>query len=755
RFVDSSLAAGGVPSAIWFRNDADVDVSAGNASGVPRRAKTQWVTPRFFSVLGVRPFAGSDFAPDDGRFGVPASSAIVSWQFWQRELGGDPSALGRVIRVAGRPVTVRGIAPRGFGGIDLDAADLWLPLGGFAGFGGGHANAKWYESWGMLAFRMVARAPAARGEQRLIERAEAGERAAAAFIAANPRPGGRSAPLIRVVPGSLLLARGPDGMTQEDTIGALLGALAVLLLVMATANVGNLLLGRAVTREREIAVRVALGVTRRRLASLLIIESVMLALAATAAAVLVAAWMGAALRALLLPGVQMTAGPLDGRVAALALGLGLAVGLFAALVPLAAALRPNVSTMLKSTTRDGGGGRGQSHARMTLVGVQAALSVMLLIGTGLVARSLYNVRAIDLGLDVNRVITVTRPDSARGPTLEEVASAARGLPGVTNAALSANVPLDDQFGARAFFDRNGDSVRVPGLNIGFVAAEPGYLDVVGTRIVRGRGLTTADRFGAAPVMVASEELARRVWTERGQGDAIGQCLRIELANSPCYTVVGIAENAHSFDVVEQPRAVFYIPFDQRPDRTDAARSLVVRTSRGTRAIAERLRAIVGDTIAPASTADPIAARRRQVVVMADMLAWDYRPWELGARLFGAFAGLALLLALFGLYGVLSYVVALRRREIGVRMALGADRRRVMSLIVREGVRQVTIGTIVGVAIAVLLAGRISALLYHVSPRDPAVVAGAVAVLIGCAALAAAIPGRRAMGIDPMMAIREE
>src|SRR6185312_15391002 len=221
------------------------------------------------------------------------------------------------------------IAPRGFGGIDLDAADLWLPLGGFAGFGGGHADAKWYESWGMLAFRMVARAPAAAGgEQRLVARAEAGERAAAAFIAANPRPGGRSAPLVRVVPGSLLLARGPDGMTQDDTIAALLGALAVLLLVMATANVGNLLLGRAVTREREIAVRVALGVTRRRLASLLIIESVMLALAA--------------------------------------------------------ALRPNVSTMLKSTTRDGGGGRGQSRARMTLVGVQAALSVMLLIGTGLV-----------------------------------------------------------------------------------------------------------------------------------------------------------------------------------------------------------------------------------------------------------------------------------------------------------------------------------------------------------------------------------
>jgi putative ABC transport system permease protein len=162
---------------------------------------------------------------------------------------------------------------------------------------------------------------------------------------------------------------------------------------------------------------------------------------------------------------------------------------------------------------------------------------------------------------------------------------------------------------------------------------------------------------------------------------------------------------------------------------------------------DRLRTAVGDTIT--------SARRRRVVVMADVLAADYRPWELGARLFAGFAGLALLLALFGLYGVLSYLVALRSREIGVRMALGADRRRVMVLIVREGVRQVSIGAAVGVAVAMALAGRIGSLLFHVSPRDPAVVTAAVAVLIGCAAIAAAIPGRRAMAIDPMTAIREE
>jgi len=451
---------------------------------------------------------------------------------------------------------------------------------------------------------------------------------------------------------------------------------------------------------------------------------------------------------MLLPGVALPIATFDARVALLALALGLGVGMLASLVPLSTTRRPNLVTALKTTSRDGGG--RHSRTRMALVGVQAALSMMLLIGTGLEARSLANIRSVDLGLDVDRVITVTR-DSARGPTLEDAAAVARGLPDVTGAVLSATVPLDEQFGARAFFDRVGDTLQVSGLNIGFVAAEPGYLGVVGTRILRGRDLAAADRFGAPPVMVVSEELARRVWPGR---DALGECLRIERRDAPCYTVVGVAENAHSYEIVEDPKAVFYIPFDQRPERTATAHALVVRTSRATRSIADRLRVIVGDTIA-ATTMDPIAARRRQVHVMSDMLASEYRPWELGARLFAAFGGLALLLALFGLYGVLSHFVALRRRELGVRMALGADRRRVLGLIVREGVRQASIGAAAGIATAMLLAARIRPILFHVSPHDPTIIAAAMAVLIGCAALAASIPGRRAMTIDPMTAIRDE
>jgi predicted permease len=743
RLIDSAVSRT-FPSTIFFRRDLKVELDP----GVPRTLSSAWVSPTYFSVLGVRLFAGTAFGTEAARFGVPAASAIISWTLWQRTFAAEPNVIGRVIRVDGRPVTIRGIAPRGFSGIDVDMTDIWLPLAGFAGFGGDR-DRPWYDDWGRIAFRVLARVPAGGSTEQLVTSVQAGVRASTeARRITNPR-GKAGDAVLQVIPAPLLTARGPEHLSQRETIAAVLAGLAFLLLVIAIANVASLLVGRALDRQRETAVRVALGMDRLRIYSQIAVESLILAGAATIAASIAATWVGAMLRKMVLPGVDFANGPMDARIALLALSLGLGAALLAALVPLGSSLRVDLTRALKTSNRDGGARRSRSRA--VLVGVQAALSVVLLVGTGLLGRSLYNIRTVHMGLDVNNLIIVkAREDadaSASGRVrLEDVATLARSLPGVTAVSLAAQPPLWDQFEAQHLFTVQGDTV--PESHVGYVAADAAYLGTVGTRVVQGRDFTREDRLGAAPVMIVSEELARRVWVSR---TPLGGCLRVERADDVCRTIVGVAENAHTFAVVEEPLPVFYIPLDQHGKLVASDRAgvgaVVVRVPHQIDAVAARLRVEVGDT---ATT-----LRDRQVIVLSEILAQQYGPWETGARLFAGLAALALMLALLGLYGVLNYLVTLRAREFGVRIALGATRRQLLAHVVRDAVRHITIGAVVGLAIALMIADRVRSLLYGVSPHDPPVLVAAIAVLVIGAALAAVIPGRRAMDIDAMTAIREE
>lgn len=743
RLIDSVVSRT-FPSTIFFRRDLRAELDP----GATRILSTAWVSPTYFSVLGVRLFAGTTFGEEAARFGVPATSAIISWNLWQGTLAAEPNVIGRVIRVDGRPVTIRGIAPRGFSGIDVDVTDIWLPLAGFTGFRD-EPDRPWYDSWGLIAFRVLARVPADASVEQLVASVQAGVRASTeARRLTNPR-GKPGDAVLQVIPAPLLTARGPEHLSQRETIAAVLAGLALLLLVIAIANVANLLVGRALDRQRETAVRIALGMDRLRIYSQIAVEALLLAGAATIAAAVAATWVGAVLRKMVLPGVDFATGPMDARVALMAVLLGIAAALLAALVPLGSALRVDLTTALKTSNRDGGARRSRSRA--ALVGVQAALSVVLLIGTGLLGRSLYNIRTMHLGLDVNNLVMVRAREDAgakvgAGVRLEDVATLARSLPGVSSVSLAAEPPLWDQFEVQHLFTLQRDTI--PESHIGYVAADASYLSTVGTRVVRGRDFTTDDRQGAAPVMIVSEELARRVWA--GQ-TPLGECLRVERADDACRTVVGVAENAHTFAVVEETRPVFYIPLEQRGSLVttegSGARAVVVRVTNRIEAVATRLRAEVGDT---ATT-----LRDRQVIVLSEMLAQQYGPWETGARLFAGLAALALMLALLGLYGVLNYLVTLRAREFGVRLALGASRRQLLVHVVRDAVRHISIGAVVGLVIALVVADRVRSLLYGISPHDPPVLMAAIAVLIIGAALAAVIPGRRAMDIDPMRAIREE
>ena len=738
RLVDSAISRI-APSTMFMRSNHRVQV----ASEPARTLTAAWVASTYFDVVGVRLFAGSTFGPDADKLGTPAASAIISWSYWQRTLGAAPNAIGRTLRVDGHVVTIRGIAPRGFAGLDVGVQDVWLPLGGFFGFDE-KADTPWYREWGVIAIRVLARMPASLREERLIASVQDGIRASNEAYRVEHPTGSPRATITSVIPAPLLTARGPEGLSQREMIAAVLAALAGLLLIVSIANVANLLVGRALDRQRETAVRVALGMDRLRILSRIAVESLVLAALATITASVAANWAGAVLRAMVMPGVEFATRPLDGRVLVVTVVLGVVAALLAALVPLSLSLRVDLTRSLKTSTRDGGGRR--SRVRATLVAVQAALSMILLVGTGLLGKSLHNIRSANLGIDANSLVIVKPPiDGKLSMDANDVAALAKSLPGVTSASVAVHPPLWDQFEATHVFALNGDTVRSLDENVGYVAADAAYLRTVGTRIVRGRDFSAHDRAGSPPVMLVSEELAHRVW---GTKSPIGECLRVEKPTEPCRTIVGIAEDARRFAVVEDVEPTFYVVLDQLPASvTGDQRAVVLKTTQQPTAIAARIRGALGDTAT--------SLRDRQAVALSEVLETQYAPWEVAARLFAGLSTLAIVLAFLGLYGVLSYLVALRRRELSVRMALGASPRELSGLIIREGARQIAMGSIVGLTLAVAVSSRVAPLLYHVSPRDPTVFIGTTLVLLFGAALAAAIPARRAMLADPANALRED
>jgi predicted permease len=738
RIIDSVVSRE-FPSAIFFRRDVSVD-----AGGTARPMSSAWVSPTYFSVLGVGLFAGSAFDSDAGGFGVPATSAIISWSLWQHMFAADPEVIGRTIRVGGRPVTVRGIAPPRFSGIDVDATDIWLPIAGFTGFDE-TVRRPWVDDWGLIAFRVLARVPEG-STDRLIASVEAAVRTSAREASiADPQRKSLDA-VTRVIPAPLLTARGPERLSQREALAAVLAALAFLLLIIAVANVANLLVGRALDRQRETAVRLALGMSRVRIYTQVAIESIILAGAAIVAGGLAAVSMGTALRRMVFPSVDFASPPVDARIALAGIALGLGAALVASIAPLRPLLRVDLTRALKTGSRDGGGRR--SRARAVLLGVQAALSAVLLVGTALFGRSLYNIRTASLGLNAGQLVVVKAPeDDALALPLTAVAELARSLPGVTSVSLAGHPPLWDQFEADVLFTATGDSVRGLETHVGYVAADASYLATVGTRVVRGRDFTPDDRLGANPVMIVSETLAGRVWPASG---ALGACLRIGSADDPCRTVVGIVEDARRFAIVEEPHPTFYIPLAQRPGRTSAddsgARAVVARVTGEPALVLSRLRAELGDT---ATT-----LRGRRVIALSEVLAPQYGTWEVAARLFAGLSVLAVSLAIFGLYGVLAYVVSLRAHELGVRATLGAGRGAMVGEVVGEAVRHIGVGIVAGVLIAAFAASRLEPLLFEVSPHDPPSLLAAVAVLIGGAALAAIVPARRAMAVDPAHALKD-
>ncbi|MHB1224614.1 MAG: ABC transporter permease [Gemmatimonadaceae bacterium] len=700
--------------------------------------RTRFVSGNYFPVLGVRAERGRTLQPADDVAPTGMPVAVISDGFWRRHFGADDEVLGRRLELDRQSYTVVGVAPRGFAGTGRISPDVWVPLHAMALTTRGAERMSDSWQWLTLTGRLVpGMSPAVAGAQ--VTRA----------LRARAQPGQSDTAAVAVLESVLPIVARRE--SAESRVASLLFGVSAFVLLIACANVANLLLARAVARQREVAVRLALGVSRARLVRQLLTEGMVLALIGGAGALLVVRWGGMLVERLLLGDGGDLASTVDGRTLLFTTAATVTAGLLAGLFPALQGSRPSLTSALRTGAGDGGGRR--SRARASLLTLQTALSVILLVGTGLFVRSLVAVQQTRLGMDTQRVLVgemALRSQGMETARVDAVFAEAAGrvarLPGVERSAVAAALPLSSSYSTSFSIPGRDSLPTLPdgGPYVNAVSAD--YLATVGTRVLRGRGLTTEDFVSGAPrVVVVNDQMARLYW--RGE-DPIGACVQVGSDSLPCFTVVGVMEDARRQSIVEEASLQYVVPLRHglqymqdrvlfarlRPDADQAAVAAAVRRS---------MQELAPDL--------PYA----EVFRMSELLDDEVRPWRLGATMFGAFGLLALVLAAVGTYGVISYGVAQRTRELGVRIALGAVTRDVLWLVVRQGVLLTAVGAAAGVMLAYAGGPLVSELLYETSPRDPLVYAGVVALLLAVAVAASLVPAWRAARVDPSVALRTE
>jgi putative ABC transport system permease protein len=703
------------------------------------------VSASLFGLFDARPALGRFFTASEDSLPAGAPVAVLSYTFWKTQYGGRADVLGMPLQIGPAGYTVIGVAPKDFVGVgDGDPPALFVPITSYAAtfrrFAGD--SSPWYAHTGSWLGMLVRRKPGVS-----VAAADADLTRAYQQSDAEDRGVGRAAPAQiarpRAVAAPVQEARGPRAGRDAAVLKWVAGV-ALIVLLIACANVASLLLARAVRRRREVAVRLALGVSRARLLAQLMTESTLLAALGGVAGLVIAQWGGDILRSLFLPGTAAWAVAGDSRTLAFTALAALLVGVLTGLAPAAQAARGDLTEMLKAGAREGTVQR--SRTRTLLLVAQVALAVVLLVGAGLFVRSMDNVRHVRMGYDVDPVLYVAR--NARGVRLseaEQVANAerlldeAKSLPGVVTASLGLTVPFWQTW-SEDLYVQSIDSVQRLG-QFTLQAGSPEFFAAVGTRILRGRGFTAEDRAGTPRVAVVSEAMARRLWPGR---DAIGQCVRITADTMPCTTVVGIAENIKQRSLAGDDGLHYYLPISQYNPQYAV---LFVRTRGDAAAYAAMVRTRL-QRLMPA---------RSYVTVtpMRDILAPQERAWRFGATMFLAFGALALAVAAIGLYSVIAYHVAQRTHELGVRIALGARTGDVIGLVLGEGVRFAAAGILIGGAVAFAAGRWVRPLLFSVSPHDPLVFGVTIATLLIVAVVASTIPAIRASRVDPTVALRVE
>lgn len=715
--------------------------------GAPQRVLAMVGTPSLLRLLGVRPVQGRIFSEDEGELGN-TRKAILTFNSWQQWFGGDAGVVGRDLRINGEPYTIVGVLPQGFQFLNPDV-QLWMPVAFTAeekSDDNRHSN-----NWSYLA-RLRPGATIEQARQQI--------------DALNARNLDRFPQLKQilinagfhtvVLPMQEYLVR-----DLRATLYLLWGGVVFVLLVGAV-NVTNLMLVRSSGRMKELATRHALGAGLPRIAGQLLTEALLLA---AGGAVLGLGLGAAAVRALSTLGLASTpqgnAVSIDGTVLAFTFALGLALAIVIGLIPILSLRHMNLSQVFREEGRSGTASRGARTVRRVLVSAQVAFAFMLLIGAGLLLASFQRVLAVKPGFDATGVLTgiVSPPQSRYKEDAQLIAfwnrllDRVRTLPGVEAAGATGSLPLGGDYSdsvilAEGYTMSPGESLISPFLT----SVMPGYFEAMHIPLKRGRLFTAADDERAPKVLIIDERLAARFWKDQ---DAVGRRMwkpnsPDELANggpgpkSTLYTVVGVVGNVRTTGLTEkEPVGMYYYPFAQNPGR---GMTLVTRTTGDPSGLVSAIRQQVSaiDPELPFFAVKPMAAR------IDESLVSRKTPMML-ATLFG---GIALFLAAVGIYGVLAYQVAQRRREIGIRLALGSDGARIFGLIVSEGAWLLAIGVAAGLAGAFALRRALQTQLFGVTPMDPTVLLAVTAVLGAVALLACAIPARRASRIDPVVVLGE-
>jgi len=749
----SGYSSTSLPDYIDFQenNEAFTEIAAHQSiplslsiGGEAERIDGGIVSVNYFTLLGVQAAVGRTFLPDLDQNVETNPSVVLSYSLWQHRFGSSADAIGKEITLNSQSFTVLGVAKAGFNGADLETPqEVWIPLAMSAQVMPRmnelvkHRDTHWLELFGRLK-------PGVALEQAQINMTVLAQQLAQEYPKTNE---GWTVTLLPLSQARIW----PERRTSIADFLRLLMAGVVLLLLIASANVANLLLAQSATRQKEISIRLALGATRRRLMCQLLTESLLLSLIGGVAAFFLAIWMSNFIAAFKLPSFNPTTLnlTLDYRVFGFTFILTIITSALFGLAPALEASKPDLISTLKGVPGKARTGQSMLNLRSLLVIFQVALSFFLLIGAALFVRSLQRAQAAPLGFVPDKVmlasidLSLQNYNEQKGKLFyQQLIERLNTLPGADSASLASVIPLGRTRMARSIIveGQSGSASGGP-IEVNANVIAPAYFQTMGIPLLSGRDFGTADGEASLKVAIVNEAMVRRFWPD---SNPIGQRFRLSNQNGPLVEIVGIAKDSKYRTLQEEPRASFYLPHLQhyQPRMTIHARSL-----EGPSNLAGAIRKAIQHLDGNIAVFD--------VKTLPEQLDVSLSQARMAASFFSIFGLIALILATIGVYGVMCFYVAQRTREIGIRMALGAQQSDVLKSVLRQSLTLVLTGIIIGVAASLALTRVISSLLYNISPTDP-VAFSAIALLLAAVGLTASyLPALRASNVDPMIVLRHE